>query len=301
MDIYECSYRTAQREIDGIRMIFPLQEKNDGEGKKRFYLSLNYIRQDNRVKVPYLDLDAGEATALMFLWSRSEIFKNTQFSEYINRAFNKIFTIDRNHLQQFRTLSEIMLMGDTQNKDYSDKEEILEDLISAMLSHKVCRVIYHSFWDDKIKTYNIHPLHLFQRDGGFYFFTQINEHTDIRTLALERIKTLEIMDETFIRPNGFDPQELLDTAFNLTFEEPREYKILFSRNQARYIRERKWASDQKIKTQNDGRLLLTMTTSGWYDVKKWIMSYGSEAQVIEPVELKEEILKEWQLCLENYN
>lgn len=39
----------------------------------------------------------------------------------------------------------------------------------------------------------------------------------------------------------------------------------------------------------DGTLMLSMKTSGWYDIKKWILSFGFEAKLIEPEEKIEEM------------
>lgn len=35
-----------------------------------------------------------------------------------------------------------------------------------------------------------------------------------------------------------------------------------------------------------------MKTSGWWDVKKWVLSFGAEAEVLEPAELRNEIIAE---------
>ena len=35
-----------------------------------------------------------------------------------------------------------------------------------------------------------------------------------------------------------------------------------------------------------------METSGWWDVKRWVLSYGSEAKVLEPEDLRKEIRAE---------
>jgi hypothetical protein len=43
-----------------------------------------------------------------------------------------------------------------------------------------------------------------------------------------------------------------------------------------------------------------MKTSGWWDVKKWVLSYGTEAEVIEPEELRGEILDELMNTAKRY-
>jgi predicted DNA-binding transcriptional regulator YafY len=89
-------------------------------------------------------------------------------------------------------------------------------------------------------------------------------------------------------------------SFDLVYDDPITVKIKFSADQARYITERKWAKEQSFKKQKDGSVILEMKTSGWWDVKRWVMTFGKEAEVIEPVEMRDEIIEELQGCLELY-
>jgi len=43
-----------------------------------------------------------------------------------------------------------------------------------------------------------------------------------------------------------------------------------------------------------------MKTSGWYDVKRWILSFGPEAELLEPEEMREEIKAAAQEMAELY-
>lgn len=43
-----------------------------------------------------------------------------------------------------------------------------------------------------------------------------------------------------------------------------------------------------------------MKTSGWWDVKKWVLSYGSDAEVLEPEELRKEIINDLKTACERY-
>lgn len=104
----------------------------------------------------------------------------------------------------------------------------------------------------------------------------------------------------FTRPEGLDPRELLDSAFNLTHDDPLEVKIRFSADQARYIRERKWAKEQSIIEQADGSIILEMNTSGRWEIKRWVLSFGGEAELLEPAELRKEIAEELRNSLARY-
>lgn len=56
----------------------------------------------------------------------------------------------------------------------------------------------------------------------------------------------------------------------------------------------------KITKRKDGTIVLTMETSEWWDVKKWALAFGADAEVLEPVETREEIRMEHKRALAGY-
>jgi predicted DNA-binding transcriptional regulator YafY len=117
-------------------------------------------------------------------------------------------------------------------------------------------------------------------------------------LAVERIREITITTSSFEYPSDFNPEERMESAFDIVDGDPIRVKIWFCPDQARYIRERKWSGTQKIQGQKDGAIILSMDTSGRQDVKRWVLSYGSSARVLEPKGLKQEIRKEAAAMLE---
>jgi len=156
------------------------------------------------------------------------------------------------------------------------------------------------FGDDKIKNFKIDPLRFFERNGGLYVFIRTTSFGDIRILAVERIQNISILNAPFDQPKDFDPDALLDNAFGVFYDDPVTVKVRFPADQARYIEERRWVKDQKITKSKNGSIVLTMKTSGWYDVKRWILSFGPEAELLEPEEMREEIKAAAQEMAELY-
>lgn len=136
--------------------------------------------------------------------------------------------------------------------------------------------------------------------GGLYLFVNTTDYGHIRILAVERIKELSITPVSFDYPKDFDPEERLESAFDLISGDPFEVKIWFAPSQARYIKERTWSRTQETRDQDDGSIVFSMTTSGWEDVKKWILSYGGEAKVLEPEETRREIMEDLKAMERNY-
>ena len=176
-------------------------------------------------------------------------------------------------------------------KDYKGKDEIIDNLTKAILQQKTCMAEYHSFGADEIKKFKIDPLKFFEWNNGLYLFVRVTKYDDIRVLAAERIINLTLTNDAYEYPDDFEPDSLLEGAFGLVYDDPITVKIKFSAHQARYIEERRWSKDQKIRKLKDGSIILTMTTSGWFDVKTWLFSFGAGAELLEPVDKRDEIRK----------
>ena len=61
------------------------------------------------------------------------------------------------------------------------------------------------------------------------------------------------------------------------------------------------ASVQKIKQLRDGEIELSLTLGNLEEVERWILSWGSHAQVLAPSELKERIAEIVAALSETYH
>jgi len=296
--------RSVYRLLEFIQEFgFPIYEdKIRLEKKKRWKLEATYLKKLPNMKLPDINLSLPEIISLYFLKGEERLYKGTEIGKHINSAFNKIGVFAPNGLaDKIDKIKTLFIPFSKFAKDYSGKEKIIESLTEAMLQKKTCHVKYHSFSDNKIKEFKIDPLNFFERKGGLYIFARITRFGDIRMLAVERIQAIELTNDSFVYPDDFDPEAALSSAFDIIYDDPIEAKIWFSAAQARYIKERQWAKEQKIKEQKDGSIILEMKTSGFWDVKKWVLSFGAEAKVLKPEKLKKTVIEEMKAGLAIYS
>jgi predicted DNA-binding transcriptional regulator YafY len=286
--------RQVYRVIDTIQddFLFVIEkDKSPLTGAVRYYLEKDQSKRLLEMKVANLNLTLTEIIALYFLKGHARLYRGTNIEQEINRAFAKLDVFVPEGLAERLERVKTLFIETTEfAKDYSGKEELIEDLTDAMLQQRTCLTEYHSFVDDRVKHFKIDPLKFFERGGGLYMFVRTTSFGDIIVLAVERIQQLTLTHDTFVYPQDFDPHALLENAFGLFYDDPVTVIIRFSADQARYIRERRWAKNQKITAQKNGSVILTMNTSGWYDVKRWILSFGPDAELLEPVEFRAELL-----------
>ncbi len=299
----EIDRRNVYRLLDIIQaMGFPVYDDDAKLGREKSWkLDAGYVLKLPNITLPDVRLNLSEILALYFLKAEASIYAGTEIENRTNAAFSKLSQfVPRNFQDQIGKLKTLFISAQKLTKDYSGKEEIIDSLAEAMLKNRTCLISYFSFMDDKTKKFRIDPLHFFERYGGLYLFVRVTRFDDIRMLAVERIESLEEIDESFEYPKDFDPEARLSSAFDLIYDGPIELEVVFSKDQAKYIRERQFSPGQEIIDNPDGSITLKMNTSGWFDVKKWILGFGSDALVVKPEEMREEIVEEMKNGLELY-
>lgn len=248
-----------------------------------------------------MGLTTPELLSLFAMRVSTGLYRGSAIQQDLDNAFNKIgLTLSpatRTMLERYATL---FLSVPNAAKDYSASAEIIEEISLAIIERNVCTISYHSFSDDRVKKYDINPLHFFERDGGLYLLVVIPAYGDVRTLAVERIKSVEATDKVFEYPENFNAEEYLTSAFTLYFEEPIEVVVRFDASQEKYIRERQWAKEQRIEVEQDGSIVLTISTCGWWDIKRWILSFGIDAEVLKPEKMRREIMAEFSEASKRY-
>jgi len=299
----EIDRRSVYRMVNLIEELgFPLyDDKIPLEKEKRWKLEESYLKKLPNMKVPDVNLTLPELISLYLLRSEGSLLKGTELEKHTKSAFGKFsMFLPKDAFSKLDKIKALFVSASKFVKDYSGKEAIIGQLMDAMLKNETCYLTYHSFYDDKIKNFKIDPLHFFENDGGLYLLVNTTTFGDIRTLAVERIQEITKTGSLFEYPKDFDPEELLESAFEIVYEDPVKVKIWFSAEQARYIKERKWSKNQEIIDQEGGSIILSIETSGWWDVKRWVLSHGKDAKVLEPEELRIDIVAELDAASRGY-
>ena len=77
-------------------------------------------------------------------------------------------------------------------------------------------------------------------------------------------------------------------------------KVRISPGWARWVEEKIWHESQKAKKNGDGSLELSSRVAGLEEIKRWVLSFGPEARILEPAKLKDMIRSDLQKSLGQY-
>jgi predicted DNA-binding transcriptional regulator YafY len=184
-------------------------------------------------------------------------------------------------------------------RDERRQREIIARLLEATLHRRQASMSYHSFSRGRTKTYRIHPYRLVYADGGLYLFAFVPEYAEMRTFAVERIRTLATLPEMFapVATLGDDP---FPHSLGVNQGTPQPVEVEFDPRAAPYVGEREWHSTQEVRALPDGSVRITMTVCHDRALKAWILGFGQLARVVSPAALAQEILDELEGARRHY-
>lgn len=287
---------------------FPLQDERDAfHGETRHFLLESFVKKLPNLSVPHVELTPRESLVLYFLLARDTIFADSEVEHDLASLKSKLAallpaaTTTPSGGRSSMPLSTLFTRSPNGYKSYAGHDAVLDTVLDGLEQLRALHITYYSSTHQTTKSYVVHPLKLLEHRGGIYLFVHLPKHDIIRILAVDRIKTAKLTDAAFAYPRDFDAEALLASAFDLTLGDPITATIRFSGKEAPYVRERQWSEDQTIVDNPDGSCTLTLSTSGTKDLLRWLLSFGSGAEILSPPEFREALRDEALKLAELYS
>jgi len=111
---------------------------------------------------------------------------------------------------------------------------------------------------------------------------------------LNRIQKIEPCDEIYKIDEKFSAEDYFKYSlgvFHVHAAEPIEVKLKFNKHLIPLISETKIHPSMEIISKTDEEMIVTFTVYNTIELKNKILSYGANAEVLSPIELREEIIK----------
>ena len=107
-----------------------------------------------------------------------------------------------------------------------------------------------------------------------------------RTLSLHRIVSCTPTRRKLATyPQWSEPA----SSFGVMGKTPFIVKVAFSSLVAPYVRERIWSENQHIEEDAEGDIVLTFNATSKEEVLSWVLSFGDDAELLEPATFFEEM------------
>jgi len=289
--------RTIWRDMEALQEAgFPLiDEKRDG--RTRWKLLPNGLKglQDS-------SLTLGELASLYFSRTLVQCLVGTPFQEDARSAMDKVAAALPQRMRAFLDrLPAVLHVKATPRKKREETRyrKHIADLLSAILEYRQVKMQYYSAASRQTKEYLVEPYRLAYAQGGMYLLAQVPKYRQLRTFAVERIKSLAVTARTFDVTEG-TPTDPFPNSLGVHTGPPERIEIEFLPEAAIHVRERTWHASQQIREKSDGSILLTLNVCNDWALRSWILSFGPLARVVSPPSLAESILEQLEEARDGY-
>nr|WP_314767754.1 YafY family protein [uncultured Lachnoanaerobaculum sp.] len=272
-DKFEVSVRTIYRDIDSISSagipIYALQGKGGGiEIAEDFVLSKSLLSENEKQQI----MSALQGLDNTTIQRENELL--TKLSALFKMKNTSWIEVDFNNWQN--------------NKMY---EKTFDDIKSAILSKNIISFTYFSS-NEKETDRSVKPVRLIFKSQDWYLYALCLLRNDFRYFKLSRIKNLEIHTEKF--DDSFENAILKK---EMPHENTVHIKVKFDRKVAFRVYDE---INGEITEDNDGNLYSEIEIPNDYNLYNYIFSFGDEAEVLEPEEVRIQIKKMINKMAEKY-
>jgi predicted DNA-binding transcriptional regulator YafY len=184
-----------------------------------------------------------------------------------------------------------------------ENDKFLGPLHRAIDDFRKIEITYVSLYSDELTTRKVDPYYLLFQEGFWTLRGYCHLREGFRTFALDRIRSLQILNEHFL-PKKIEPEDDLAGSFGGFVDgKPVEVIMRFDPEIKAFVLRKKWHPSQQEKELKDKRLEVKFTVNGLEGIKQWIYRWIPYVEVVEPKELiddmKSDLKKELKKHREN--
>ena len=288
-DEFSVSKRTISRDITNLSSVgFPIYDEIDQAREKQlfYFIHPNY-------HIPEIHFTLAEIVS-MYLAYQDSRFKRKDDEEPFLSALKKISSTIPDEMRKFLKKMEKNIIADSSFglKEQNEMIDKLQIIQQAIIRKKRIRINYFSHINKEFKARTISPYGFKSYQNNFYLAAYCHSRKEIRIFALNRISQIKILNIS-IHEIEFDLESYFDSGFGVFSDKLIKVKLKFSENASYFVKERILHKEQKIIELDDGSIVLELPAKGLFEIKRLVLSYGKDVQVLEPEELihliKEEI------------
>ena len=290
-EIFSCSKQTIARLIGEIERSHNVEVEHSQEGREKCYR----IRAPK--SRPHVSLSQEQIRQLVLCRDMALHLLPGSMKESLDEAIRKTTMLLPDLEERGDALDSVVKVAVKGGIDYSPFQDHLSTLLDSMRSRSVCAIAYKAAGRQEPREHHMAPMRILSyRESLYVQGWKVTETGAVEvkapmTLAVHRIEGIDCTRRTFDLP---EPNMPSAGIFGIITREPFTVVARFSPTVAQYVGERTWSSDQEIHSLEDGSLELRFTAHSEGEVVSWILGFGSNAELLSPVHLREKVAEEAQ-------
>jgi len=290
----ERSERMVKRYIQGMREELEMDIRWDAATR-------SYQCDSVYEYLPILRVTADEALSIALAGKTFAAWQGTALGAALESILKKVGSVMSGAVSVPVSQVECFLSSPQAGSADDREHRFMGELLESIRRGRELKVLYKKPNETQAKERVLWPIHLafLEQQWALVFWDPGKDAP--RKFLLSRIQSMNPTGKMFEPPKSFDVHEYLRGSFGLfTGEETIGVKVRFDAYAAGYLRERQWHPSQQLEELDEGGLLAAYQLNHLMDVQRWVLSWGSHAEVLEPQELREQVKAELEKMLGFY-
>lgn len=177
------------------------------------------------------------------------------------------------------------------NYNHEFQRKKYADITLSYITNKKLKIKYYSINSGHtIRT--VHPYGLFNYKGDTYMVAFCEKRDKFIDFKVCRISDYTILEEKYKIDKAFSWREYSKNSIGIYKDDEIDIILKVKYPFSIIISEKVWVENQKIIECEDNSIIFKAKIRGYTEIKSWVLSMGSNVEVIKPDKLKSDIIME---------
>lgn len=174
----------------------------------------------------------------------------------------------------------------------------IQTILKCISTKKILSLNYFASHSQQRTERLVEPMGVFYLDGYWHLIAYCRLRKDYRDFRLDRIKSFKETTETFDQVHPTLKAYLQQWSREMDLQ---KVIIRVDKDAVRYLENQKYYSGFISEREVDDKIEMTFLTASIHGFAHWFMTFGTSAEIVQPVKLKEKIREAAEAILKKLN
>lgn len=285
--------REGRLTLEEINKCWRLNSYINPEGERKIPERTFHRHREAIAELFGIDIECDRADGNTYFISNLDALEDSSFTAWLFNGLSIENQLVGNEVVKERVVFEKTLGG----------TEYMSVIINALSNLQILKITYRRFNQSVEKTFEVEPYLLKQSRQRWYLLGKLTESSILTTFALDRITSLEMMQRTFEWDTDIDAPHYFDEVIGINVDDDydcEEIKVRIYGRQRAYFESLPLHASQRIVEENKEYSDYIIKVRPEYEFQHEMLRLGSDAEVLSPQWLRDEMVWLHQEALKRY-
>ncbi|MDZ4722371.1 MAG: YafY family protein [candidate division Zixibacteria bacterium] len=235
--------------------------------------------------LPPLNFNLDEYTCLKLMIDSSPLKSTAKYRKIIKELSAKIEANLSQAVKEGKKRSQKNLQVDIVTSHNSESVEKWFSIIEEAIENSNALDIDYDSLASGVTSRRVEPYFIVFRGRSFYFVAYCTNRKEFRTFRIDRVIGISTTGARFNRQKGINADSYFEGSWEIYQGKSVEVVVRLTGTAAKVVQSATHHANESVLAHGKNEVLYTVTVSGLQEIQRWILGFGSEASVVSPPEL----------------